>query len=247
MKLAVIDSRMPEALQARLRQAFSVMPLPPEPRLDAPIQAHPDMLIFPYPDGMLIMQQTAERCSTDHEQMFFSESRGFEQIHVQNPDDRQGTIRYPKDCFLNFARCGEYLIGNFAIAPAELQMLVARYKWKMLPVRQGYAKCNCCIVSENALITEDHGIAKVCRGAGIDVLLLQTHAVRLAGYAYGFIGGASCDIYEKNGCRQLLFLGCIEAHPEYTRIFEFCQKHDVTPTSISDEPLTDWGSVFLIP
>lgn len=246
MKVALIDSRMPETLQARLAADFLICPLPPNTRLDAPIQAHPDMLIFPYPDGMLIDELTAEQYSSAKEHLFPCGDGAFERSFVHRPDDKTAPIRYPNDCYLNFARCGEHLIGNFAKAPSELLTLVRRYNWKMLPVRQGYAKCNCCIVSENALITEDRGIAKVCQKSGIDVLLLQSHAVRLPGYDYGFIGGASCDIYERNGSRQLLFLGCIEAHPEYQKIFDFCQTHDVMPISLSKEPLTDWGSVYIV-
>ena len=36
----------------------------------------------------------------------------------------------------------------------------------------------------------------------------------------------------------------LRKHPEYEKIRRFCRKYDVMPVSLSNEPLTDYGSVL---
>ena len=77
---------------------------------------------------------------------------------------------------------------------------------------------------------------------GFDVLLLQKNCVNLEGYKYGFIGGASGKIAPD----KIAFMGDISLHPEYDRIKRFLYKRDIEPISLSDEPLTDFGSLLPI-
>ena len=59
---------------------------------------------------------------------------------------------------------------------------------------------------------------------------------------YGFIGGASGKIAPD----KIAFMGDISLHPEYDRIKRFLYKRDIEPISLSDEPLTDFGSLLPI-
>ena len=37
--------------------------------------------------------------------------------------------------------------------------------------KQGYSKCSICVVNENAIITEDNGIARLLKNSQIDVII----------------------------------------------------------------------------
>ncbi|MBR5308656.1 MAG: hypothetical protein IKU43_07780 [Clostridia bacterium] len=115
-------------------------------------------------------------------------------------------------------------------------------KLKIINVNQGYAKCNICVVDEDSVITEDCGIASILNKNGYDVLLLKNHCVRLPGYEYGFIGGASGKLAKD----KLAFFGCIENHTEFGRIYDFLNRKGIEAVSLSDEPLTDYGSLIPI-
>ena len=74
-------------------------------------------------------------------------------------------------------------------------------------------------------------------------LLIEKGYIRLDGYDYGFIGGASAYLKESN---ILLFSGNISIHPDFERIKIFCQNNDVDIDYIDGMDLTDIGGIFFI-
>jgi len=84
---------------------------------------------------------------------------------------------------------GSRLVCNEQAAAPELLEAARRMGLELIPVKQGYAKCSLCIVSENAVITADEGLAYTLCRAGLDVLKIIPGCIRLPGYGYGFIGG----------------------------------------------------------
>lgn len=240
---AIIDSRMSALCKQALREhGLTLLEIPENPCYSQPISAHPDLFVFPYPNGILVDHSIASLL----EKHLFDGEAFDRSVLFRKESWEERIVHYPDDCRLNFALCGHYLIGNPRAMHRELEQLVQRYGWEIIAVRQGYAKCNICIVSDNALITEDIGIAKACGQKGIDVLFLRTGAVRLAGYPYGFIGGASSSVVTASDEKQIFFCGNIFTHPEYERIRDFCRKYNVQVTSLSNEPLQDFGSVFVL-
>ena len=242
--ISIIDSRLPEKCDERLRNlGFIPLRIPKNPLYDSAVSAHPDIFVFIYHKYIF----AKEPAYTLIKQMFGRKECFAQKKLIQISEDNQ-IKKYPQDCGLNFAVCGEHIIGNRKVAHECVQQLALNENLKWIDVRQAYAKCNICIVSDNALITEDAGIAKSCENSGIDVLLLNTHSVSIEKYKYGFIGGASSDIYfsEKNKRKEILFCGNITAHPEYERIEKFCLGYNVFPVSLFEEKLIDCGSILLI-
>ena len=240
----LIDHRMSDSCKKSLKRYYKTIELPSFEALDEPINAHPDLFLFPYHEGFLVEQRTADLLKRfcDKQMFYFSEN-----IDAQNCIRFRGSkkgVRYPHDCVLNFAMCGRTVIGNRQAIHPKLAGLILKYHWHFIDVAQGYAKCNVCAIRNRALITEDPGIAKACKEHDFDVLLLKSKAVMLPGYDYGFIGGASSALYEAPDGAKIFFSGCIEKHPEYEKIRRFCRKYDVSPVSLSDEPLTDYGSIM---
>lgn len=147
---------------------------------------------------------------------------------------------YPSDCRLNFARIGNKLIGKADICDRNLKAYCDANQIDLINAHQGYSKCSVCVVNKQSIITDDHSIKKAADAAGIDCLLISKGDIRLNGYRYGFIGGAS-TLIDKN---KLLFFGNLKAHTDYQDIIRFCHKHDCDVAYDESFELTDVGGMI---
>ena len=137
--------------------------------------------------------------------------------------------------------CANFLgLGN-AATPLGLEA-ARRMGLELIPVKQGYAKCSLCIVSENAVITADEGLAYTLCRAGLDVLKIIPGCIRLPGYGYGFIGGC-CG---KLDAATMAFAGDPLTHPDGKKILSFMERHGVKPRNLlgQGEKLIDIGSIL---
>lgn len=150
---------------------------------------------------------------------------------------------YPGNVALNAAQAGKRLIARSDSLAPEVKEYCTENGYELINVRQGYAKCSCAIVSDNALITADRGIYNSLKESNIDILLIEEGRVALEGADYGFIGGASgLDI--TGGKRTLYFSGDITRHPDYQRIKAFCIKNDTETVSLTNDELIDIGGMI---
>lgn len=233
MKTAVCGECTPHTIIENLRKyTDKVVVLPSFSALPAPVSAHADMLIFPAPKSSKIYTH-AEYLASETD--IFSTITGTTKMGIVQIPEKIGCA-YPSDVLLNALALGENIVG-------KIDSLSSAVLSEGIPVntKQGYAKCNACKVSENAVITEDVSIAKALIGLGADVLLTEKGHVTLHGFDCGFIGGASgCD------AENVYFCGSIETHPDCDKILDFCRKHGKGVVSLSREPLTDVGTIFFI-
>ena len=230
---AVVDIRIPKAAEASLvANGFSVVKLPPHPTLPRPVASHPDMLVFFDRDCIFCTRSYFEIAKQELE--VISENC---QKPIRLVSDEVGFV-YPRDILLNAAPLGDRLICHSKHTARELTAL-----YKVIPVKQGYAKCSTAIIGDNAIITADSGIAKKAAALGIDVLKVSAAegAIELEGYGYGFIGGA-CALFENT----LYSCGNIELHPDYEAIRDFCEAHGVALCSLTDGKLCDVGGIIFI-
>jgi hypothetical protein len=146
---------------------------------------------------------------------------------------------YPSDIAYNVAVTDKYAIHNFHYTDS---VFLDNSPYIHISVKQGYSKCSVCVVSEDAIITSDNGIATAVAKSGVDVLLITPGYVSLTGYDYGLIGGAS-GLVEDN---ILCFCGDIGTHPDYLKIDEFCKKHSVEIVSLCDGGLVDVGTIISV-
>ncbi len=153
---------------------------------------------------------------------------------------------YPNDVPYNGVTVGRFLIAN----PKTLSPLILDYAkaeaLTLVPVKQGYCRCNVTVVShkagKEAIITEDKGIASTLEKQGIEVLLIPHGGVFLEGWDNGFIGGASVTTDD-----SVIFFGDLSLHPEGEKISDFCLKHGKNPISLlQGDPLTDLGGGIFI-
>lgn len=148
---------------------------------------------------------------------------------------------YPTNVRLNAAVIGKAVVARLDSLDKNVKQYCIDHGYKLINVKQGYAKCSCAIVSDSALITADKGIYNSLKETNIEILLIQQGRVELQGADYGFIGGASgLD----NNKRILYFAGNIHAHPDYQRIKAFCERHHTDTMSLSEDDLTDIGGML---
>jgi len=229
-KKIIVDCRISnKCVDFLTKNDYEIIKFPSINSLDNPISSHPDMSAVKINDTWIVYD--------DVKHLFdFCEKK----IVVNRGVQKNRKIEYPFDIGLNCAVVGKNLICNEKHTENVVLSLARENGIKIIDVKQGYAKCSISVVNENSIITEDVGIANKCAVYGIDVLLLKSRAVELDGYDYGFIGGCS-GILSDN---RIVFSGCIENHPEYELISDFCHKHGKQAVSMSDEPLYDVGSIL---
>lgn len=197
--------------------------LPSFSLLPAPVSSHADMLMYKLNDSLLI-----------HRQYYEMNFNLFKTVDVTLTDEYISNI-YPHDILLNCLKlnstvyCKADYISKYIKSDAE----------KIVNVKQGYARCSTCIINEHAIITADRSIAR--NVIDTDVLLIKEGYIKLQGYDYGFIGGASINMDGK-----ILFLGDIKRHPDCNNMIKFCEKHNVEVISLSNEMLYDYGSMVII-
>ncbi|MBR3894692.1 MAG: hypothetical protein IKJ35_06040 [Clostridia bacterium] len=236
--LAVIDHRIPAKAKNELRRmGHRVLTIPPHPALPVPVCGHPDMLLFFAPDCIFCTKSYQKIAENELEIISSYTKNPIKIIHAEI------SARYPQDILLNAAPVGKHL---FCLGKHTAKELTSNSAYEVTEVHQGYAKCSVVPVGDAALITEDPSIATVARQRGFDVLRVRTNAVTLAGYDTGFLGGASSYATDSD-VRQILFCGNLELHPDAAAIKAFCLGRGFDPISLSDEPLTDVGTIFLLP
>lgn len=150
-------------------------------------------------------------------------------------------LPYPKDIAYNVCNIGKYVIcSKNHVAPE----ILTEYKNDgaiFLDVRQGYAKCNICIVNDESAITSDEGIYRELIKNRLNVLKIQSGYISL-GNMQGFIGGASGLINKDT----LAFCGDLSNHPDGENIKLFCRNIGVDTVKLKNGMLEDIGSIIFI-
>ena len=140
---------------------------------------------------------------------------------------------YPDNVAYNIARIGKNVIANGKYADEYIMEYYQKNNFKIINIKQGYAKCNICTDGKVA-VTEDAGIYKALTENGVKTLFVEAGNVRLRNFPYGFIGGAS-------GCfkNQICFCGAADK-----KIIKFFEENGTKTVSLDRESLTDYGSVL---
>ena len=145
-----------------------------------------------------------------------------------------------KKPLLNVCIFGDNVICNTKKAYKPLLEMLEKYGKRILHTNQSYAKCSSAVVGENAIITSDESIYRVCIENKIDVLKISVGDIQLDGYDYGFIGGC-CGFVDKN---TLVFSGNVKLHKNYEDIKAFAGNYNVDVVSLSGEMLYDIGGIL---
>lgn len=145
--------------------------------------------------------------------------------------------KYPDNIIYNAACTGRFFIHTLKYTDLELIKILPE-TLEYIDVPQGYTKCNTLIVDENSIITSDVGIYNSCYGK-LEVLLIEKGYIKLQGFDYGFIGGASGRVGS-----TIIFNGDVTLHPDYEKIAAFIEDRDLKIKYFTEYPLEDIGSII---
>lgn len=159
---------------------------------------------------------------------------GYELIAAKKTQDS----RYPHDVNLCACIAGERLIHNLRYTdPAILE----NFQGEKIHVNQGYARCSCCVVDADSLISSDSGIELAVRGNNIEVLKIKSGGISLAGFDYGFFGGASIVLDD-----TVLLSGKLCNLRDMHSVESFIRNCGKLPVYLSQETAFDIGSAVVL-
>ena len=198
-------------------------------QLEDEISYHADMNAFNFGNGQILLNSGS-----------IGESElkkiGLEPIYCSS----QISSPYPKDIPLNVAFTGKHIICNSANTAKEIIDFASSNNIEIINTKQGYSKCNLCIVSEDAVITEDKGLAYLLKNYQFNVLLISSGDIYLSEKHYGFLGGASCKLSHD----KMYFSGNLSSHRDYESIVEFLDMYNVKTIFNKSRKLTDFGGII---
>ncbi len=147
--------------------------------------------------------------------------------------------KYPENIKYNGVWLGSYFIHNVKYTDKKILAEANKKVLDIIDVKQGYTKCNIVAVDHGSVITSDIGIATQLKKFEIDVLLIRPGYVRLKGFEYGFLGGASGRVGN-----DIIFNGNLEIHPDYQKIIDFIGSKGLGTIFFREYPLEDIGSII---
>ncbi|PKM73787.1 MAG: hypothetical protein CVU91_01680 [Firmicutes bacterium HGW-Firmicutes-16] len=199
--------------------------------VDTRLSSHIDLSFFHIGGKRFLLSKSASESSFEDE----LKQLGAEII----VSEKRLAPEYPNDAFLCALSIGGRVFHNTKLTDPNIRTLFPSI---LFHVKQGYAKCAVCPVTENAAISSDQGLSKAMREQGIEVLEIASGYIALEGFAEGFIGGSAFKIAPD----KLAFTGRLDRHPDKPRVEEFLSKHGIFPVYLTDKPVFDVGSIIPI-
>ena len=196
-----------------------------DPYVDERLSGHVDLSVVQI-SNTLYMAKYLSDCELNNE----VKRLGFDVRYCNDPGKD-----YPEDAGLNFCIIGKRLIYN-----PKTAISITNIDYNCISVRQGYTKCSVCIVDEQSIITSDRMIAEALLNDGMNVLYISKPFVKLEGYAYGFIGGASFKISQD----ELAFTGVIKDAEIRKLIEDFLHERNIRPIYLTENEIFDIGSAI---
>ena len=194
------------------------------------ISGHADLSLCHLGGNRMLLSKSLEDFAPD------LNIHGFEVLLTEN----SLASAYPGDVGLCACIINNKLFHNLKYTDKRLITEASVNGCKLINVSQGYTKCSVCVVENSHIITEDKSIHKAAENCGIISLLITPGFIKLVGFDYGFIGGATGKL-SKN---ILAFTGTLSGHPDENRIYDFLESCNVEPLFLSDEPCFDVGSII---
>ena len=195
-----------------------------------PEQAHADMQILTINNTVFVLQECEKLKTLPYkENLIICKSKAGK--------------KYPENILLNFLFFNNKLYGKVSAIDPTLYKYCVKNDIEIVNINQGYARCSTLILNNRTAVTADISIKNALEKDGAEVLLISSGDIKLEGYDYGFIGGASGNITDNT----VVFFGNAEMHPCYSSIKELCLKNKIEIKILcKNMPLTDVGGIVKI-
>lgn len=211
------------------KQGIEPVFVPDNPSLDPRLSGHADLSVFHLGGEGCLLSMELKGTAFEQKLRDFGAEISFL--------DKKLEEKYPNDATLNACAVGKTLTCQKSSVAKQIVDYFTNPGCKIIDVKQGYSRCSVCVVNDNSIITADRGIAKAASAADIDVLLISPGFVKLAGFDYGFIGGAAFKL----SAERLAFTGVLDKHPDRAKILDFLREKRVKPVFLTDLPIFDIG------
>lgn len=228
IKKCLIGQRYSNEIRELEQLAIECIAIPSLSSLENEISNHADMLCFNCGNGNLLVQ-------SDVAGELDVALRGYNVIPVNDIFSP-----YPNDVKLNSAFLGKHLLCNSKFIAPQLKAFCEKYSIEIINTNQGYSKCSVCVISNQAVITEDDGIACLLKNYQYNVLKITPGFIALSEKHSGFIGGATAKI----SSNELYVSGDISKHPDYNDIKSFSEYYNVSLIYNDCRKLTDFGGMI---
>lgn len=229
VKSCIIGEKYKEEILELKQLGIECLALKGSDLLDKEIRYHADINAFNFGNGKILLNNdvAGERSLKEY---------GVEPIFIKN------RIRspYPYDVQLNVAFTGKHIICNSKYTNTQITDFAKKNNIELIHTKQGYTKCNLCVVNDAAVITEDSGLASLLKNYQFDVLLISAGDIYLSDKHHGFLGGASCKIAPD----KMYFSGDLSKHKDYEAIIKFLDLYNVKPIYNKSRRLTDFGGII---
>ena len=228
-KFMIVDNRYAFVAEKAWGDRFEIIPSVTCGHINPAVSAHPDMALFQLEKKVFIC---APECFEEYKRRLTC--CGATLIC----GEKQLGSTYPEDVAYNILKINNLALGKILAADPVILRCLKDKKTEFINVNQGYSKCSVCIFSGCA-ITADEGIFSALESRGTDVLKIPYGEIKLTGYNYGFIGGASGEFFG-----EVFFFGDLYTVSYGQKIREFIFSKGKTVHEIKNYPLTDVGTIM---
>ena len=227
--LIIVDNKIPDTARVRLSAFGEVIGLATSGITYDAISGHPDIFFCQYPGGIIV----APNLPAEYFEIL--DKRSIPYIIGINP---VGKI-YPESAVYNAVVTDTYYIHYTGISDDAVKE--AGRDRMLIPVRQGYCRCNLLPLRDNHFITSDIGIHKMLTDQKIDALYVSPKAIILEDFPHGFFGGV-CGVYGN----RVFICGSLNCFPDGEKVKMYLRKLDYEIIELCDDRLTDVGSILFV-
>jgi hypothetical protein len=227
--LILLDRKIPEAAKEKLAAIGEIVEFATKGITYNAISGHPDIFFCPTPAGLIVAPNLPEEYFGILDQNHINYLKG--SVPVGN--------EYPETACYNSLVTEKFIIQNPAISEPFIQDLNPNLE--IIPVKQGYVRCNLIALPNETFITSDRGIEKAIKRQNMDVLYLHPSCVKLDGFEHGFFGGA-CGLLENT----LFICGSLKYFKEQAIFESFAERAGVSIFELYDGQPVDVGTILFI-
>ena len=226
--VVIVDRKMPDEMIKSIEKFFNIKTVisPSIPSLSGAVSTHPDM-------GIHFLKNDIAVCAPEVYEYYL----GFLGQNINNLICGKMSLNstYPNDIAYNVLRVKSYIFANLKYTDKNILEYYQKNRYNVINTKQGYAKCSAAVFGD-VVLTEDAGLFKLLSNIkDIKAYLIEKGNVRLDGYDYGFIGGATGFINN-----TAIFCGSIKDQ----NIKDILLKNNISYFEAEGDGLYDYGSVI---
>lgn len=227
--LILLDRKMPGAAKEKLAAYGEIVEFETQGITYDAISGHPDIFFCPTPSGLVVAPNLPEKYFTILDQNSITYIKG------SLPVGR----KYPETALYNSQVSNKFIVQNTAGSDQAISLL--NPELEIIPVKQGYVRCNLIFLPNDSFITTDRGIEKSLNQHNLKVLFVDPSCVKLDGFEHGFFGGA-CGLLDNN----LFLCGSLEYFKEKDLIESFVAQAGVSIIELYDGQPVDVGTILFL-